>query len=194
MREVFSIVLGALIAALVFGTTGCAGDDGGGDSSGGDDADDDDGGGVDDDDTGASGTQWQDPPADSYMTWESALAYCEDLTLDDRDDWRLPSIDELRSLISGCEATETGGSCEVTGECAESGCRDEEFCPGCDYAQGPGAGGAYWPSEYSGDVYWYWSATVVADAEGEAWNVDFGYAGVHSDLVGYSYGVRCVRP
>ncbi|MCC6157246.1 MAG: DUF1566 domain-containing protein [Deltaproteobacteria bacterium] len=138
--------------------------------------------------------QWQNPPADAYMTWDGALAYCEDLTQGDWDDWRLPTIGELRSLISGCEATATGGNCKVTGECAEPGCRDEEFCTGCEWGQGPGPNGAYWPGEYSGDVYWYWSSTPVTDAEGEVWNVDFGYGGIHSDLVGYSFAPRCVRP
>ena len=35
----------------------------------------------------------------SRFTWESAITYCRTLDLDDRR-WRLPTIDELRSLVS----------------------------------------------------------------------------------------------
>lgn len=41
---------------------------------------------------------WQQG-ASSAMTWEGALAYCEDLTLAVQNDWRLPNIKELLSLV-----------------------------------------------------------------------------------------------
>ncbi|MCP3925461.1 MAG: DUF1566 domain-containing protein [Desulfobacterales bacterium] len=33
------------------------------------------------------------------MTWENALIYCESLSLGGKDDWRLPSRNELQSII-----------------------------------------------------------------------------------------------
>jgi hypothetical protein len=44
---------------------------------------------------------WQDNADANTITkgWTDAVAYCEDLTLGGYSDWRLPSIEELRSII-----------------------------------------------------------------------------------------------
>jgi len=46
-----------------------------------------------------TGLEWQQNDKDQLHTWESALAYCETLSLDAKDDWRLPNIRELKSLV-----------------------------------------------------------------------------------------------
>lgn len=46
-----------------------------------------------------SGLQWQDDAIGSSMTWESAITYCEDLVLDNYSNWRLPNINELKSIV-----------------------------------------------------------------------------------------------
>jgi hypothetical protein len=33
------------------------------------------------------------------LTWEEALAYCEKLELNEKDDWRLPNVNELQSIV-----------------------------------------------------------------------------------------------
>lgn len=44
--------------------------------------------------------QWQDDAVGSTMKWEEAIDYCENtLTLGGYSDWRLPSINELRSIV-----------------------------------------------------------------------------------------------
>ena len=48
--------------------------------------------------------QWQDDYSDNGDTitkdnWESAIAYCEALTLGEHEDWRLPNVNELLSLV-----------------------------------------------------------------------------------------------
>ena len=35
----------------------------------------------------------------SSYTWSNAITYCEGLTLGGRSDWRLPNINELRSIV-----------------------------------------------------------------------------------------------
>ncbi len=54
----------------------------------------------------STGLMWQQSDSQNYdngvytpRTWEQALDYCETLTLADHDDWRLPTIKELRSLV-----------------------------------------------------------------------------------------------
>jgi hypothetical protein len=46
-----------------------------------------------------TGLMWQQDTAEEQMTWEEALAYCENLSLADYDDWRLPNRNELQSLV-----------------------------------------------------------------------------------------------
>jgi hypothetical protein len=45
-----------------------------------------------------TGLMWQQDTAPVY-TWQEALSYCENLTLADYTDWRLPNINELQSLV-----------------------------------------------------------------------------------------------
>jgi hypothetical protein len=47
----------------------------------------------------ATGLLWQ-KPTDNHLTWQQALAYCEGLVYAGHDDWRLPNVNELRSLVN----------------------------------------------------------------------------------------------
>ena len=42
---------------------------------------------------------WQQDTAPSGYSWQDALPYCENLTLAGYNDWRLPDINELQSLV-----------------------------------------------------------------------------------------------
>lgn len=46
-----------------------------------------------------TGLMWQQTEA-GEMTWEKAIDYCETLKLGGYDDWRLPNINELQSIVS----------------------------------------------------------------------------------------------
>ncbi|MEM6930062.1 MAG: DUF1566 domain-containing protein, partial [Myxococcota bacterium] len=51
-----------------------------------------------------TGLEWQRSDSGTVQTWESALAYCEALALNDRTDWRLPSYKELASIVDYSQA------------------------------------------------------------------------------------------
>ncbi|MEA1954127.1 MAG: DUF1566 domain-containing protein [Campylobacterota bacterium] len=47
----------------------------------------------------STGLVWQDDAIGSTTTWENAIDRCEALSLGGHDDWRLPNLRELTSLI-----------------------------------------------------------------------------------------------
>ena len=47
----------------------------------------------------SSNLQWQDDVSSVSKTWTEAIAYCEDLTLEEYSDWRLPNRNELLSIV-----------------------------------------------------------------------------------------------
>jgi hypothetical protein len=138
----------------------------------------------------ATGYLWEEPMgAGSFVDWESALAYCAGLSLAGRGpgSWHLPTISELRTLITGCPDTETGGACSVSDSCLVFSCMD--VCSGCLPYGGPGDRGIY--LSIPGDHY-FWSSSTVSDMSDTAWQVP-AYAGAVS--YGYktsSIQVRCI--
>ena len=74
---------------------------------------------------------WSDI-AQKVMTWKEADSYCSDLEENGLSDWRLPNIDELRTLIQNCDLTEPGGSCRISEnrQCLGEKCWSPD-CNGC---------------------------------------------------------------
>ncbi|MBM4395661.1 MAG: DUF1566 domain-containing protein [Deltaproteobacteria bacterium] len=113
------------------------------------------------------------------------------------DDWRLPDIDELRSLILGCEKTMPGGACGVTEkpECYKrSECWTMAECWPCAMNLGPGKDGAYVDDLFTPTQPLYWSSSLAdTTTEKRGWGVTYYNAAVTvSPLSGYGE-VRCVR-
>jgi len=138
------------------------------------------------------GLCWQNPPDETLRNWGDAVAYCDGLELGGRDDWQLPTVDDLRSLIRGCAATEGGGPCAATGTCLDLGCHGEP-CLGCGYGGGPASGGAYWPSDVTGPVFWYWTSDACTSLSADAWAVFFASAYIEVFGMIGTFNVRCVH-
>ena len=112
-----------------------------------------------------SGLMWQVwPKYRARLLYYEAIDHCKTLVYGGYDDWRMPSISELRSLIRGCPGTQTGGGCDVTDSCTSSECWNDN-CGGCSWFQGPADSGMYWPNEFSvSEKYFYndnyWSSAL----------------------------------
>ena len=47
-----------------------------------------------------TGLEWQKSDDGTPRNWRNSLAYCEDLSLNAKTDWRLPNIRELKSIVN----------------------------------------------------------------------------------------------
>ena len=106
------------------------------------------------------------------MTWNAALTACNDLVfpeVDGYDDWRMPNVRELHSLID-----------------------HGLFDPALPNTAGTGKWSEGDPFT---DMQWsnYWSSTTDASNTSFAWYVHFGNGYVYSYLKTYFYYVWCVR-
>jgi len=131
-----------------------------------------------------AGLCWQEPPGPDALKWDAASAYCEGLGL------RLPTVQELTSLVRGCPAA----MCPVEDPgCLSLACRGAPECQGCAMLGGPGAGGCYWDPALTGPCDWYWTASGVDEGPFDAWFVYFQVGSVDYGAQGIEKQVRCVR-
>lgn len=142
---------------------------------------------------------WKDP--DTNLTWSSlaqglnwneAVSYCNTLSEGGFSNWRLPDIDELRTLIVGCPKTVTGGSCPVSekNSCLFFiECYDSENC-----SCARNSSGEYNKFEEGNELgEEFWSSSVSADLTNSAAVVGFCIAEVGFSQKSNPHYVRCVR-
>jgi Protein of unknown function (DUF1566) len=152
-----------------------------------------------------SGLQWQ-TQFTGTADFQTANTNCEALELDGHDNWRLPTIDELRTLVRGCSLTEPGGACDVTENCISlSTCRNLP-CYGYLSGEGPSARGHYLPDVFpirceqdrTALCLDLWSSTGTDDAnyypyDLYSWVIDFRHARVTVEYRSGKIGYHCVR-
>lgn len=139
----------------------------------------------------STGLCWEDPPSDEYKRGTEAFPYCASL---EDGEWRVPTISELRTLISNCPSTHfdmsweqpPDDSCGVYDACTSETCA-QAACTGC-----PG-NPCQWQASLSGTCGWYWSVTEILQDPEFVWYVDFENAAVSSITIYELQRVRCVR-
>jgi len=143
-----------------------------------------------------TGLIWQ-CAANYPFTWKEAKTYCGELKWANYVGWRLPSISELRSLVSRCSNTEKSGSCGVTDKCQSINCWNEA-CEGC----WPVIGDTYLIEEiekiikpywYYYDIEQYWSSSEVKENMDLKWVIHYYYAEIVSENLNWENNVICVR-
>jgi len=58
----------------------------------------------------ATGLTWQQGDSQTALSWNSAISYCETLTLAGVSDWRLPNAKELQSIVDYTRSPDTTNS------------------------------------------------------------------------------------
>lgn len=143
----------------------------------------------------ASGLEWINyPSAIKSLNWQPAMDYCNALDFAGHTDWRFPTVSELRSLVSGCAQTQTGGTCAASDLCLWSNTCHISACDGCLPKGGPGNNGCYWPTELNGacDNY-YWTSSLDASVLGDVWEIHFSRGTIDTSPKSFPQYTRCVR-
>lgn len=131
--------------------------------------------------------RWVDPDTGlswSIMTtdlvaWDGGAVFCNNLG----DNWRVPTISELRTLIKDCSGTVTGGECAITDSCLNSSCYGDE-CSCHVYLLG---------FSKIGDIDLFWSSSVNTNDSNVAFQVYFLDAGIYANFKTEQAMIRCVR-
>jgi len=137
---------------------------------------------------------WENPPSDATFTGGTADAHCAALGVG----WRVPTVDELRTLITlpaspegDCALNVPLGGCGVTDpDCLEPSCN--ESCGQCTYGLGPATGGCYWPtSGFYGSCEGgrYLTSSAYGTSATARWAISFATCLVSYNSDGH---VRCV--
>lgn len=117
--------------------------------------------------------------------------------------WRVPSISELRTLVSGCYSAQwdlqwksaPNGVCGISKSCPWSLLCWSDACEnGCTNAGGSGIGGCYWkdPMNTAACGY-YWSSTSSGTGDGINWGVNFKNGQIFTYGFSGRGSLRCVR-
>jgi len=74
----------------------------------------------------------------SSVTLAQAADFCASFEISGLSDWRLPTINEARSLAGGCANTAPGGSCTISdSSCLNASCGLGSECTSCAFGGGP---------------------------------------------------------
>lgn len=126
-----------------------------------------------------AGHEWQRCDDGHTYNWDAANAYCANLSLDGHSDWRLPTKDELKSLVVCTNGTPTPLA----------------DYPNSPYYCGDGNSAPYASptidKQFSCHSDDYWSSSVYDEVY--AWDVNFYFGLASWDDRAYGGDVRCLR-
>lgn len=107
--------------------------------------------------------EWQDNIISSQFIWEDAISYCEALSFAGHEDWRLPNINELKTIVD----------------------RNKQKPSIVNGFVNTGTG--------TNNSYEYWSSTTASGDKTYAWYISFDEGYVLAESKNIQKYVRCVR-
>ena len=132
------------------------------------------------------GNMWSSKSSDT-MYWDDAFSYCNGLNECGYSDWKLPNINDLRTLIKNCPGSQAGGQCAISDPVHLADSDWSNYC----YCEKTNSG--YYSKLGDNDNVWLWSSSVLSDNSDYAWYVRFGSGYVDRRHKGNDIYVRCVR-
>lgn len=146
----------------------------------------------------SSGLIWSDLSSQT-MTWDDAVSYCTNLKIKNFNDWKLPNIDELRTLIKD-RRTASKGTCKISekSEClSKKSCWEKRDCAEACFTKYDELCETYSDGRYSkvGDDSKLWSFSSLSENSNNAWFVRFssGIIDISQKNNSKICKVRCVR-
>ena len=135
--------------------------------------------------TDANGLVWSKPHISvDGMKWEEAAKYCLELNEGGSNNWRVPTIDELRTLVQDCGTTKKGGTCGVTAENPDSAISGDNCRCTHDVKGG---------HSIFAEAETLWSSTVSSDTYNPFLALDFLYASIERKDKEKMLNLYCVR-
>lgn len=117
------------------------------------------------------------------MNWKDAMNYCKHID----SDLRLPSINEIRTLIENCSGSQTGGTCPISdpNNLSKNDWNGDCYCESKENDA----------SNYSklGDNVILWSSSTESEDRNNAWGVDFGNGHIDDYNKSTKHYVRCIQ-
>ena len=142
---------------------------------------------------------WQRGESGDKLDPPEAESYCAGLSIEGRDGFRLPTIDELKSLLRDCNLSGCGVSTSCTDSSTQGPCFDFDTCDAdsCYEGEGPGVDGCYLEPALAGgcgDRLWSSTAAGVSFSDGYHWTLSFSSPEIdYISDTGRWGKARCVR-
>ena len=133
--------------------------------------------------------QWSNK-ASNKIDWNDAVNYCKNLNEGGYSDWRLPNIDELRTVVQNCFNTEIGGKCKLS---EKNACLSDKCCSPYGSCFCAIRNDGYYSKLGDDNNVSLWSSSAYSDYPMQKWIIFFGNAGPSRAGENANEYVRCVR-
>lgn len=125
--------------------------------------------------------EWSSVPVHN-KTWKDAVQYCRSLNEGGHSDWRLPTIDEMRSIVVNCPATQPYGMCKISDSTgALTKAYYTKACNGCKKGR----------TRLNGHG-WFWTSSEMLETD-HYWVLSFKTSKISHQNLNKQANVYCVR-